>query len=139
MGRRSQKPPPGANRDSLDISTMLQRPTASKMAIAPDSDNYLEDPEETSENVKEPQQTHYPTADRRENLNPATKQDIADSLQGMRQMHAADLDSIKTEIQAVTALTQASEEDIQDLRKEVQGLKETVQHLQTSTEEKLLH
>ncbi|CAH2294329.1 Hypothetical predicted protein [Pelobates cultripes] len=107
MGLSSQKPPPGANRDSLDISTMLQRPTPSKMAISPDSENYLEEPEETSEKVTEPQQTHYPTAERRENLNPATKKYVADLLQEMRQMHSADLDLIKTEIQAVTTCTQA--------------------------------
>ncbi|CAH2223859.1 Hypothetical predicted protein [Pelobates cultripes] len=66
------------------------------------------------------------------NLTPATKQDISDLLHKMRQLHAADLDLLKTEIMAVTARTQASEEDILDLRQEVQGLKETLHQLQNS-------
>ncbi|CAH2219837.1 Hypothetical predicted protein [Pelobates cultripes] len=50
----------------------------------------------------------------------------------MRQLHAADLELLKTEFTAVTAHTQASEEDILDLRQEVQGLKESILQLQSS-------
>ncbi|CAH2292822.1 Hypothetical predicted protein [Pelobates cultripes] len=72
------------------------------------------------------------TSASRDKHTPATKQDITDLLQEMRQMHAADLDLLKTEIQAVTARTQASEKDILDLQQKVQGLQEHVHKLQAS-------
>ncbi|CAH2301624.1 Hypothetical predicted protein [Pelobates cultripes] len=54
----------------------------------------------------------------RDVLAPATKQDILNLLQELRQKSNADLDLIRTEVQAVTAQTQASEEDITDIRHE---------------------
>ncbi|CAH2293598.1 Hypothetical predicted protein [Pelobates cultripes] len=47
-------------------------------------------------------------------------------------MHAADMDLLRTKMQAVTAHTQVSEEDILDMRQEVTGLKVTFQQLLTS-------
>ncbi|CAH2314829.1 Hypothetical predicted protein, partial [Pelobates cultripes] len=56
----------------------------------------------------------------------------ADLLHEMRHLHAADLEMLTTEITVVTACTQASEEDILDLKQEVQSLREAFQQIQSS-------
>ncbi|CAH2296502.1 Hypothetical predicted protein [Pelobates cultripes] len=57
-------------------------------------------------------------------LAPATKQDIANLLR--------ELDTVRTEVQMVKACTQATEEEVLDLKREVQVLKYQMQSLQHS-------
>ncbi|CAH2306912.1 Hypothetical predicted protein [Pelobates cultripes] len=97
------------------------------MAASPDRTTTLQDEGEQS-GAEQEQSVAHPTWEpqpNRNNLTPATKQDIADLLKEMRQMHAADMDLLRTEMQAVTARTQATEEDILDLKQEVNGAKRT--------------
>ncbi|CAH2306151.1 Hypothetical predicted protein [Pelobates cultripes] len=120
MGRRSQKPPLTAGRGTQDIGDMLQRPMAPKMATpaehTPASPDEGEQHGTGLEISTAPQATESLAG--QDTQTPATKQDIADLLMEMRRMHAADINLIKTEMQAMTARTQATEEDILDLQRE---------------------
>ncbi|CAH2315712.1 Hypothetical predicted protein [Pelobates cultripes] len=120
MGRRSQKPPPTAGRGTQDIGDMLQRPMAPKMATPAERTPASPDEEEQHgaglEISTAPQATESLAG--QDTQTPATKQDIADLLMEMRRMHAADINLIKTEMQAMTARTRATEENILDLQRE---------------------
>ncbi|CAH2246063.1 Hypothetical predicted protein [Pelobates cultripes] len=132
MGRRSQKP--GACKDTQDISAMLQRPAAAKLAAEPECTDGSDCSEGPPGEQLEPSCTQALQTEpaRGKDLTPATRQDIAELLLEMRQLHAADLELLKTDLTAVTARTQASEEAILDLRQEAQGFKESIIQLQSS-------
>ncbi|CAH2295594.1 Catechol O-methyltransferase [Pelobates cultripes] len=53
---------------------------------------------------------------------PATKQDIAKLLRELRQMSAADIDTVHTHVKVVEARTQATENTVLELQREVQVL-----------------
>ncbi|CAH2220159.1 Hypothetical predicted protein [Pelobates cultripes] len=63
---------------------------------------------------------------------PAPKKDIRHLLQETKQMFDADINLVRTEMQAVTARVQASEEDILYLRQEVKSMGDTLQYLQSA-------
>ncbi|CAH2322158.1 Hypothetical predicted protein [Pelobates cultripes] len=134
MGRRSQKPPSTAGRGTQDIGDMLQRPMAPKMATpaerTPASPDEGEQHGAGLEISTAPQATESLAGQDTQTL--ATKQDIADLLMEMRRMHAADINLIKTEMQAMTARTRATEEDILDLQREVREIKDTCYHMQAA-------
>ncbi|CAH2318672.1 Hypothetical predicted protein, partial [Pelobates cultripes] len=116
MGRKSQRPTQNTSRNTQDIGDLLQRP----MAASPDRTTASQDEGEQS-GAEQEQSTAHPIRDpqtNRTNITPATKQDIADLLKEMRQMHAADMDLLRTEMQAVITRTQATEEDTLDLKQE---------------------
>ncbi|CAH2318170.1 Hypothetical predicted protein [Pelobates cultripes] len=120
MGRKSQRPTQNTSRTTQDIGDLLQRPTAPKMAASPDRTTASQDEGEQS-GAEQELLTAHPIRDpqtNRTNLTPATKQDIADLLKEMRQMHAADMDLLRTEMQAIITRTQATEEDTLDLKQE---------------------
>ncbi|CAH2313254.1 Hypothetical predicted protein [Pelobates cultripes] len=134
MGRRSQKPPPTAGRGTHDIGDMLQRPMAPKMATpaerTPASPDEGEQHGAGLEISTAPQATESLAG--QDTQTPATKQDIAILLMEMRRMHAADINLIKTEMQAMTARTRATEKDILDLQREVREIKDTCYHMQAA-------
>ncbi|CAH2283778.1 Hypothetical predicted protein [Pelobates cultripes] len=131
MGRQSQRPPQATSRDTQDIGEWLQKPMAPKMGASPDHTLVPQDEGEQPGDEQE-LSTAQPTKGilaNRNKLTPATKQDIADLLMEMRH-------GMRTEIQAVNARTQASEEDILDLKQEVKGLKEHFLHIPVHTHHK---
>ncbi|CAH2283077.1 Hypothetical predicted protein [Pelobates cultripes] len=68
----------------------------------------------------------------RDPLAPATRQDIPNLLRELRQMSAADVDIVRTEVQIVTVCTQATEVEVTDIKQEVQVLKEQMLNMQHS-------
>ncbi|CAH2274506.1 Hypothetical predicted protein [Pelobates cultripes] len=118
MGLKSQRVLAGACTDTRDIGAMLQRQSSHKMAAVPDQDT------NSTCSEKVPEESTDPDA-----LTPATKLDRSKLLLELKQMLAADMDLVRTELQAVV---QASEEEILDVRQEVKGLKEMVLQLQSS-------
>ncbi|CAH2328360.1 Hypothetical predicted protein [Pelobates cultripes] len=119
MSRKSQRPAQNTGRTTQDIGDLLQRPMAPKMAASDRTTAFQEEGEQSG--AEQEQSVAHPTREpqpNRNNLTPAIKQDIADLLNKMRQMYAAEMDMLRTEMQAVTARTQATEEDVLDLKQE---------------------
>ncbi|CAH2321832.1 Hypothetical predicted protein [Pelobates cultripes] len=63
---------------------------------------------------------------------PATKQDIANLLRELQQMSAADIDRVRTDVKAVEARTQATENTVLELQREVRDLRDKINILQHS-------
>ncbi|CAH2220455.1 Hypothetical predicted protein [Pelobates cultripes] len=114
MGRRSQQAATGGGTNTQDISTMLQRPAAPKMAAMPEQDTSSAGLEQPLGEITDPQ-PHMDIQPDPDALTPATKLDIRNLLAELKHMSV-----------------QTTEEDILDVQHEVRGLKETVIQLQTS-------
>ncbi|CAH2245664.1 Hypothetical predicted protein [Pelobates cultripes] len=134
MGYKTPKQPAGAPKDTRDIGTLLQRPTSHKMVAEPDMEtgsNCSAMSPEDQEEHQQSQSQHTPQGEG-DDMAPATKRDIRQFLQEVKQMYEADLNKARTEIQAVTTRVQAMEDNIIDLRQEVNDMGHTLRQLQSA-------
>ncbi|CAH2330312.1 Hypothetical predicted protein [Pelobates cultripes] len=118
MGRRTQKIQAGPSKDPQDMGEMLQRPMASKMAALPDTGVQRAKPPTnilTTGGADTPT-TFLEALTEQDPQAPATKQDTASLLWELRQMSAADIDMVRTDVKAVEARTQATENTVLELQ-----------------------
>ncbi|CAH2221965.1 Hypothetical predicted protein [Pelobates cultripes] len=131
MGWRSQKPPTHGHKYTRDIGDMLQSPTAKRAPAHPEQEESSTRSPSPAVAGTEPATHMVPpaTAPEGDTRNLATRDDIRNIMLEMKQMYTAEVNLLHTEMQAVTARVQASEEDINDTRLEVQGIRDTMLQL----------
>ncbi|CAH2322479.1 Hypothetical predicted protein [Pelobates cultripes] len=134
MWRKSPKQAAGAPKDTLDIETLLQCPMGHKSAAEPDLEtgfnSSAQSPQDQGEHQR-PQLSHLPQVEG-EDLALATKCDITQLMQEIKQMYDTNLNLARLEMQAVTTRVQATEEDIMDLRQEVHSMGDALRNLQSA-------
>ncbi|CAH2301406.1 Hypothetical predicted protein [Pelobates cultripes] len=109
MGRKFQRIATGVCRHTQDVSAVLQHTAAPKMAATP----YPDTSSTCSEAAMEDNLHQQPSQDTQTDpdaLTPATKLDIKNLLMELKQMSAADMALMKTEVQAVTDQVKTTED-----------------------------